>query len=132
MADNMADNWRLDITNAGIRRLRLAMEIAFSRCPGWKVTHYCDHTTLGLVLLWSTDEKVGGEPVLKLPSPLLNVEVATQFVWAWLEAAEHRTPPDFDGDVARGWRLYNESSGLVGHSQYAFVAVQPVWSLYGK
>lgn len=126
----MADNWQLDITNEGTEKLRLAMKLAMS----WhsKATHYCVHHKLGLVLLWHEDANVDGVAVQKLPFPLKTSDMLADFVAGWLSSADYPEKPDFDGSSVKGWRVYNEEWGHVGKSHYAFVAIQPVWSLYGK
>lgn len=46
--------------------------------------------------------------------------------------ADYGRQPDHDGDNEKGWRLYNETWGMVGGDHSAFAAVEPAWAMYGK
>lgn len=154
------DNFRIDVVARGRASFDVAMGLAmFSH---GKAEAYAIHPRLGLVLFWSDREttiadaaetprfssdinreawdrvykegqaKVVRVPVQKLPYPMQG-KALIEFAWHWLEtAADYGRQPDHDGDNEKGWRVYNEAWGHVGSSVYAFVAVAPVWAMYGK
>ena len=50
----------------------------------------------------------------------------------WLNKADYGPQPDHDGDNGKGFRIYVEDWGHVGGRWEAFLAVAPVWAMYGK
>lgn len=129
----MADNFHIDITSGSKEHFDMAMNIAFSNCPGKKAYRYSIDDQYGLVLYWATDSisDSGLNKSHPLPYPMA-VEEAINFVWGWLKSAPYGEEPDHDGSNKKGWRVYNESWGHAGGSHYGFVAIQPEWLMYGK
>ena len=126
------DNARLDIINNGEETFRLAMQIAFAQYS--KAKWYAVHPKLGFILAWHKPDR---EELQAQPLPYeMSFEQATVFVWGWLKsdaASKQRGgQPDHDGDNGAGWRVYNEAWGHVGGDHYSFVAIQPIWAMYGK
>ncbi len=124
----MADNYRFDLTGV---KLETAMEIAFENAPGrkavaWAVLQNEDDTGKRLVLFWNKDPLA-----TPLPSEM-SVATAVEFVKDWLVAQNYGREPDHDGSNRKGCRIYNEAWGHVAKSHYAFVAIEPVWMMYGK
>lgn len=133
----MSDNFHFDLTGVSMER---AMGVAFSQHPkgavGWREMPVGDRaeeavggankSKLRLVLFWIMDADV-------VPFPAqMDAESCTPFVKAWLGAADYGTQPDQDGDNEKGFRAYNEVWGHVARRYQAFVAIEPVWLMYGK
>jgi hypothetical protein len=119
-----ADNFRFDLSCAPLDE---SLAIAFRGAAGGKATHWrADTDPVRLVLAWH--DTPGFTP---LPVPL-DAEGAAVFVKAWLAAAEYGPEFDHDGDNGKSWRIYNESWGHVDGCHYAFVAIEPLWAMYGK
>ena len=153
------DNFHIDVTAEGREAFNAAMGLAMR--PHDKAVAYAIHPTLGLVLFWHDGEtaiadraetpqfsseinreawdrlyaegqaKVVCAPVQKLPYAMQG-RALVEFAWHWLLTADYGRQPDHDGSNEEGWRVYNETWGHVGSSHYAFVAIRPVWAMYGK
>lgn len=94
--------------------------------------HHCESSAIdatgtpSLILFWSEHEIA-----TKLPFPL-DMKKSVDFAANWLEQVAYGKQPDHDGDNGKGFRVFNEAWGhVLGHWQ-AFVAIQPVWAMYGK
>lgn len=68
-------------------------------------------------------------------------ETVTDIVMEWLDSvfdSQEGLPPkmlefrNYDGTVAKGWKVFTEQWGHVGECFYAPFAVQPSWAYYGK
>lgn len=116
------DNRTFDLYLEGRKDFELAMKIA------------CNHKAIGyeikeqtLILYWVKHEKM---------IPLLyemEVDEVIGFVWGWLERTSPKEKqPDHDGDNEKGFRVYNEDWGHVDNKWEAFVAITPIWAMYGK
>lgn len=84
-----------------------------------------------LILFW------GGDNPPKDVHPIfaMNPGASQGFVRAWIDSldpSEAGEEPDTDGSTEIGVRVYNEKWGQVANSPYAFVAIEPVWLVYGK
>jgi hypothetical protein len=124
------DNFHIDITSEGIEEFDQAMKIAFNHAPGKKTTHYSIDPEKGFILFWGAP--ANGTTADEFPFPLSHIP-ATALLWQWLiTEAEYGREPDHDGDNEKGWRVYNEDWGMIGNHRYSFVAIQPVWAMYGK
>lgn len=145
------DNRQVDVTSEGDEALWLAIRLAWPGAAGGKATHY---KTVGLAKKTvyygeptsghstSTHEVADGTPTLillwhaerdALPLPYpLELDDAIQFVAGWLRNVPRGRRPNHDGDNGEGWRVFTESWGHVAGHQYAIVAAQPVWAMYGK
>ena len=152
------DNFRIDVTSEGREHFDAAMKMAFSSAPGGTAVAIAVHSKIGLVLYWHAEKPARlkqqvpwssqhtgeqraemerlaeAEAVAVAPLPFpLTATAAADYVWHWLTtAAGYGRAPDHDGDNEKGWRVYNEQWGHVAGNHYAFVAVQPVWAMYGK
>ena len=73
----------------------------------------------------------GNTKVDRLPAEL-GADEMLPLIKAWLAKADYGPKPDHDGDSVKGFRLYNEEWGHVDGDWSAFLAVQPVWAMYGK
>lgn len=114
------DNFHFDMTGVP---LKLALEVAtqdHKKVVGWSVDDNC------LVLYWYEDSSA-----TPLPAPLEG-DAIVEFVRSWLRVADYGPEPDHDGDNDKGARVYNEAWGKVSSNWHAFVAIQPVWNMYGK
>lgn len=117
------DNFHIDITSEGDAQLREALDIAFGskrQAIGYQIKG-------GKLVFFWTEHK----DATKLPFKM-DAKRATDFAVAWLSEADYGEEPDHDGDNGKGWRVYNESWGHVNGLWQAFVAVEPVWAMYGK
>lgn len=122
----MADNFHFDITGAPLFD---CLNIAWIGAPGRKATNWVvEHreNKSRLILAWSEDINF-----IKLPVPM-SAEECEPFVMAWLRTADYGESPDHDGDNSKGWRVYNEAWGRIEGYTYSFVAIEPVWLMYGK
>lgn len=90
-----------------------------------------DHP-MRLVLFWSDPTGTNFGEFHALPAPMSSTDIAP-IVKAWLDLeASYGHQPDHDGDNGKGWRVYNEQWGHVAGAYQAFVAIEPVWLMYGK
>ena len=117
------DNFAFDMTSEGNEQLKTALSL-FSP-PGRKVTGYITDGKQ-LIFYWYKSPDA-----TDLPFPM-TLEQAADFAAGWLAHADYGGQPDHDGDNGKGWRLYCNSWGSIDGHQYAFAAVEPVWSMYGK
>lgn len=134
------DNFHFDITGAPLDK---SLGIAFGEwntAVGWAEVD-CGERAVGregiwganqsarrLILFWHKDES---GLMIPFPAPL-DVAAVKPFIEAWLKAADYGPQPDQDGSNGKGWRVYNETWTHVADSHYAFVAIEPVWIMYGK
>ncbi len=119
---NIVDNFRIDITSD--KSIGDAMKLAFG---GYKhAVGYRIDAEKGMIFYWSISKNM-------TPFPFkMDAEGAAHFVLRWLKEADYGQEPDHDGHNGRGWRLYNEDWGHISNEWQAFVAIQPVWAMYGK
>lgn len=131
------DNRKISIQSCGRKDFDLSFELVFNGAPGRRATHYLDHPEKGFVLLWSeANLSVCGQvkPALALPFKMAWKECA-DMAWGWLsEQPEERYEDylDHDGSNGKGFRIYNEDWAGVAGSNYGILAVQPIWTWYGK
>jgi hypothetical protein len=121
------DNFSVEVT--ADQSLGRVLELAFlyhSKATHWKEEQH--NGTKRLVLAWAEPSSEGWQP---LPT-IMNAKQATPVIQAWLDAQDRGEVADFDGSVGRGFRVYNESWGHIGHEWQAFVAIEAVWAYYGK
>ena len=146
------DNRLVDVTSEDMDDLKALVKILFKNAPGGKVSHYAiknivektnyhqygtnvSHTT-------QTIEDQNGKPTLifywdknsnetPLPYPM-EEEDCFNFIKGWLKNVEKESEPDHDGDNHNGWRVFNENWGAVLNNNYAVLAVQFEWAMYGK
>jgi hypothetical protein len=121
------DNFHFDITGAPLEE---ALAIAFLGAAGgvaaaWRAEQ--GDGTPRLILAWS-DQAEGFQP---LPAAI-DAAGAAPLIVKWLRDQDYGPEPDIDGSVAKGWRVYCDSWGKVDGHAYSFVAIEPVWNLYGK
>lgn len=104
--------------------------------PELRASHETDLVPVGvggvqtLVLYWGDINEAAGR-VKELPFPLDDVQ-ALEFVDGWLKASDYGQQPDHDGSNGKGWRVFNNDWGRVDEDFRSFVAIQPVWAMYGK
>lgn len=122
------DNFHIDIVSNNRKHFETAMEIAFDHAPGKKASYYRISKEKGLILYWTEFKNKEAQP---LPFEM-GMKAATDFVWHWLEDAERGNEPDHDGDNGKGFRIYTENWGKVDDDWQAFVAIKPIWAMYGK
>jgi hypothetical protein len=69
--------------------------------------------------------------MVKFPCEI-DCETATEFAWKWLQEQEYGDEPDHDGSNSKGFVVFNESWGQVGHSCGAICGIGPAWAMHGK
>jgi hypothetical protein len=83
-----------------------------------------------LILFWHEDPSLKQHPIFAM-----DAGASQGFVQAWLKSLDRKVvgrEPDTDGSTKIGVRVYNERYGFVMKSAYAFVAIEPVWLVFGK
>lgn len=117
------DNRSIDLTLEGRQDFNHAMRIAIGnkKTTGYRLHENC------MVLYWTESKNS-----LKLPYPM-DTEQTINMVWGWLEYTKPDYPqPDHDGDNGKGFKIFNEAWGHVFGEWQAYIAIQPVWAMYGK
>lgn len=76
-------------------------------------------------------EQYEHQSMVKFPCNI-DCETATEFAWKWLQEQEYGDEPDHDGSNSKGFVVFNESWGHVGHSHGAICAIGPAWAMHGK
>ncbi len=118
------DNTLINIQSEGRKNFERAMQIAASR---WNTTVGFRIYENKMVLYWTKSDKT-----ILLPYEM-NIEKITEFAWGWLEATKPTAKePDHDGDNDKGFHLFTESWGQVFGEYQAYVAIEPIWAMYGK
>lgn len=125
------DNLQIDLQLTGKENFRRALEIACSQhrtTVGWSFHEPKDEKGRCLVLHWTDNDKT----VNRFPYEM-STEQVIEFAWGWLEKEPVATKePDHDGDNSKGFRVFTESWGRVAGDYTAFVAIKPIWAMYGK
>ena len=65
----------------------------------------------------------------------MSLQYAIDFIWEWLEKipmGQWKNWIDHDGDMGRGFHVFNENWGHVANNPYAFLAAQPMYAWIGK
>lgn len=119
------DNFQIDITSEG--SIFKAMELAFRDGPNMRAVGYRISTEKGLIFY-----QYGSSARMTALPFKIDAAGAADFATQWLAEQNYGPEPDHDGDNGKGWRLYCEEWGHVDNESQAFVAVQPVWAMYGK
>lgn len=118
------DNRVFSITSEGDKDFELAMKIAFSRNN--KAVGYLVKDNV-LIFYW-----VKSDDMIPLPYEM-DVSQATEFSKGWLKSVKpSQREPDHDGDNEIGFSVWCESWGHVNSDYKAFVAIEPIWAMYGK
>lgn len=117
------DNQRIDVTSEGNEHFHKVLSLL----PHKNVVGYRQEK--GRLIFYWSDWR---EPkATKFLYPY-TIKQAGDFALGWLEHVDYGPEPDHDGSNGKGWRIYNEDWGHVDHDQYAFVAIEPAWAMYGK
>lgn len=119
------DNRHIDITSEGKDAFHTALSLF--NPPGNKVVGY-KATAKRLTFFWLESRSDG---YTKLPYPM-TIPQAADFALGWLEHADYGREPDHDGENGKGWRLFHDIWGRVDNDSSSFVAIEPVWAMYGK
>lgn len=118
------DNFFIEVQAQGKAQFKDAMELGFRT---HKAIGYRIDATRGLVLYW-----VKCEGITELPYEMCAAE-AIEFAWGWLQKQRPTEPkPDLDGDIENGFKVYTETWGQLRGEYQAFLAIKPIWALYGK
>lgn len=119
------DNRQISIQAEGKADFELALRLASGR---HKAIGYRVHDG-SLVFYWT-----GSDTSKMIPFPYeMDIQQMIEFAWGWLLKNKPVGPePDHDGDNGEGFKVYNEDWGHVFNEWQAFVAITPIWALYGK
>ena len=78
-----------------------------------------------LILLWHDNGLSDTEPAARFRFPVdLRASELEPITRAWLDKQDLGDGPDLDGDLSRGFRLWNEAWGHVAGNHYAICAVR--------
>ena len=123
------DNKHIELALEGKNTFGLAMQIAcsgHSKIVGWSI--FEDEKKCKCLALHWVDNKKN----VNLFPYEMNFQQATEFAWGWLEKEPMGRQPDHDGDNGRGFYLFTHSWGMVNSDYTAFIAMKPIWAMYGK
>jgi hypothetical protein len=123
------DNFHVTVTSEGRDHFERALSLFFDHAPGSKAIGYQVTVEKGLILYWTKPD--GVDEFQEFPYEM-NLADAVNFAWGWIEKTPYPKRPDHDGDNGKGFVIYNEDWGHVNHEWEAFVAIAPVWAMYGK
>lgn len=117
-------HYLIDVTARGREALEHALAVVFTDLVSGRLraTHYTINHQHGLVLMHCLHRSPPEEAVA-FAEPLERAE-ATEAVWQWLADSRY-SPDEHDGAVAFGFRVYNETFGIVGDWWGAFAAIRP-------
>lgn len=120
----MSDSLHFDLTGVPLAQ---CFDIAFTAAPKQQAAGWLESDTENghprLTLFW-TDNHID---IARFPAPL-GAEAAVHVVAAWLDQVKYGPRPNTDGSTKKGWRVC--SPGF--QPWQAFVAIEPVWLVYGK
>lgn len=119
------DNFTIEVWSEGKKDFSMAMGIALkhSKCVGYRIDK-----EKGLVLMWT---KRDIPEYVALPYEM-NLEQIIEFAWGWLQATPPEgNQPDHDGSNGRGFKMITNGWGQVDSWQ-EFIAIKPIWAMYGK
>lgn len=117
------DNRIISIQSIGKNDFDLAMKLVI----GDKKTVGYGVVKNSLVLYWHNADNVQILPYE------MDAQEATNFAWGWLcKNKPSAEQPDHDGDNKIGFRVFNEAWGYVYGESAAYVAIEPIWAMYGK
>lgn len=119
------DNRQISIQAEGKSDFELAMQLISGRNTAIAYRVHENH----LIFYWTKKES---DKAVLLPFEM-NVQQMTEFAWGWLSKNKPIGPaPDHDGDNEEGFKVFNEAWGHVFNEWQAFVAITPIWAMYGK
>lgn len=136
----MSDNFHFDLTGVPMDAAVAIATQHNAKAVAWRVEEVQADGEQDLTTAYGAAEK---RPRLILywvkPSnksahslPPISQKALPGFIESWLESIDYGPSPDIDGSVKKGFRMYNEAWGHVAEEWEAFVAVEPVWLMYGK
>jgi hypothetical protein len=121
------DNRKIDIHSEGETDFITAMQLATKQGHTQTIGYSLELDGSVMVLYWAKSEKM-----TPFPYEMSRSEI-TAFVWGWLQKMKPLgDAPDHDGDNGHGFRVYNEAWGHIMNRWEAFIAITPIWAMYGK
>ena len=118
------DNQIFNINGRGLEALKKTMEIIQHASSA--VGYIEDHKK-GLIFFQYKNAKM-----IPFPSSL-SMSQCADLAHTWLEEeVDYPSEPDHDGDNEKGWLLYCEGWGQINAYDASFIAVKPMWCMYGK
>lgn len=97
-------------------------------------THYAIKKNNKLAFYWGEPTDLKGAIALPFKH---NEEAMVNFASAWLTQADHGPEEDTDGSIKKGWRVYYSTSPYTKSEEgigsfYCIVAIEAIWTVYGK
>jgi hypothetical protein len=123
MHDSLGDNPVIRVNGTSLERLKYAMHLGHGfEAQGFLIK----------------DEKLAFARYPSAPemTPFpteLGPDRCADMAWDWLQKSEYPRQPDHDGDNKKGWLLRTDGWGEVdGFGYQYFIAVEPMWIMFGK
>jgi hypothetical protein len=119
----MSDNKILRVSGEGLEKLKVVLSL----CDNQKAIGY--HAIKEqITFFWSNHEQA-----TLFPSPL-HLDRVAELASDWLATSAHYGPaPDHDGDNERGWLCFTQNWGHIEPFGWqAFIAIKPLWLMFGK
>ena len=127
----MLDNYHFDITDVTELHgwIKRCVSGGWRSAVGWSM--HDDDKGQRIVFYWCkpNPNKVNGYTPLPFRAGHEQIAMIAE---GWLESIEYPPEPDHDGSNGKGFRIFNEDWGHVDNNEEAFLAVSPVWAMYGK
>jgi hypothetical protein len=115
------DNRKIELVMDDNFELAMQLAIGHRKTMGYQIHENC------MVLYWAKSNKMASLPYE------MELQDVISFVKGWLNKTKPNSPqPDHDGDNSQGFRIFNEAWGHVFGEWQAFIAIQPIWAMYGK
>lgn len=118
------DNFHVIVQSEGKSDFDIAMQLFFRR--NRTAVAYEVNDEKGLIFYWAKHKDATNLPYE------MELEATINFAWGWLDKVKYPSQPDHDGDNKSGFCVYNEDWGHVANKWQAFVAIKPIWAMYGK
>jgi hypothetical protein len=117
------DNKILRVSGETAARLKVVMGLAHQQSVAG---YHADANQI--TFFWTDHEKATPFPTA------LSVDRAAEIAFDWLQGrADYGKQPDHDGDNKKGWLCFCDGWGHIDDFGWqAFVAVRPLWAMYGK
>jgi hypothetical protein len=114
--------------------MRLAFMDEYKREKPLEVVGYRIKDNAMVLFGYEPDKGKEKEGFVKLPYPM-GVEEIISFVYGWLQKTKpNYNEPDTDGSVEQGFLITTDGTDWRGGSEFwgSFIAIKPVWIVYGK
>lgn len=118
----MSDNKILRVSGESLERLKTVIGLTSAKAVGYTVDD-----EKGIIFY-----RYPRDAMTPFPSEL-SADRCAEIAYDWLTTkAKYGKKPDHDGDNEPGWLCYCDGWGWVDGFDGSFVAVKPMWMMYGK